>query len=273
MNLSTEEVLQKLVHTISAKAGVLAIGLSGSKRELPAPGEGDIDLFIYCSEMLSIQDRVEALEHMGQLLEDIKPSVLNGGHWGSGDFARINGVETWIMYFSAAETMRNVDSILEGNYPGRLDSYYYPVGRCAMLKGMFVLYDKEGFLDSVKERLAEYPDELSKRLARYHLNALKDYEDLIRASQRGDVLFYHFALDIALDHFLQALFAINKVFFPSRKRSLELAASFSIKPVAFSETIMEVIKLGSSADKLPQANAKWAKLVKDLSALYKNKSM
>lgn len=269
MSMTTAETFHRLITAISSLPDVSSIGLTGGKRELPEPGGGDIDIFIYCCDMPSMQDRVEVLERLGHLLHDTKPGVLDGGHWGSGDVALINRVEIWLMYFSAAETLSNVDAILKGDYPNRLDNFYYPIGRCAMLRDMFVLYDEDEFLAALKERLAVYPAELSKRLTEYHLHALTDDEDLMRAASRGDVLFYHFALDIALDHFLQALFAINKVYFPSRKRSLELVADFSIKPAACSETILDVIRLGSSAGTLSQANVKWAKLVYDLSALYK----
>lgn len=39
-------------------------------------------------------------------------------------------------------------AILNGDYPDKLDNYYYPVGRCAMLKNINVLYDKNDFLYS-----------------------------------------------------------------------------------------------------------------------------
>ena len=31
---------------------------------------------------------------------EIKTNSFAGGHWGVGDFTLINGVETWLMYFT-----------------------------------------------------------------------------------------------------------------------------------------------------------------------------
>ncbi|KAF0193665.1 MAG: hypothetical protein FD169_2369 [Bacillota bacterium] len=53
---------------------------------------------------------------MSLMIEDIKPGVLDGGHWGSGDFVLINGVETWLMYFSAAETRGKLVNDLSALY-------------------------------------------------------------------------------------------------------------------------------------------------------------
>ncbi len=78
-----------------------------------------------------------------------------------------------------------------------------------MWNAMLVFYDPDGVLQSFKIRLKEYPKKLAAAIVDHHLEALGDVEDMARAVQRKDVLFYHFALDLALDHFLQALFALN----------------------------------------------------------------
>ncbi|MBW9157963.1 DUF4037 domain-containing protein [Clostridium tagluense] len=82
-----------------------------------------------------------------------------------------------------------------------------------MLKNINVLYDKNDFLYTLKKRLSEYPDKLAKILIQYHLDELEDSEDLERAVIRKDVFFYHFAMEIAIDHFLQALGAISPKLF------------------------------------------------------------
>ena len=154
-----------------------------------------------------------------------------------------------------------MDSILNGDYPEKLDNYYYPIGRCAMLKNISILYDKNDFLRSLKKKLLKYPDRLAAKLAEYHMDALEDTEDLERAAMRKDVLFYHFAIDIAIDHFLQALFAINRTYFPSRKRTLGFIAGFDKKPNGCSERLLEVVKLGACPEGIDQSFELWCKLV------------
>jgi hypothetical protein len=82
--------------------------------------------------------------------------------------------------------------------------------------------------------------------------------------QRKDVFFFHFALDLALDHFLQVLFALNREYFPSRKRSEMYLQGFSVKPVACEELLRQVLALGGNAETLAQSYELWKGLVRDL---------
>lgn len=260
----TEEILQSLINNISKIEEVQSIGISGGKIQIPRASEGDIDVFIYCDRIPDGEIRQAIIDQMGNLLQKGKINVFEGGHWGTGDLVLINGVETWLMYFTADETTRDAESILRGEYPDKLDNYYYPVGRLAMIKGINVLYDKSGFLNSLKERVSEYPDELAEKLTRYHLEELDDVEDLERAVAREDVLFYHFALDLAIDHFLQALFAINKTYFPSRKRTIDFINGFSIKPEGCEDTLLGIVRLGACPESMGKSYELWGSLVKEL---------
>lgn len=269
MTYSTERTLQLLIDKISMIQEVQSIGISGSKSPLPEAGSGDIDIFIYCDKIPVLEKRESIINELGEILQNSKINIFQAGHWGTGDLAHIYGVETWLMYFTIDETLNDVKAILNGEYPDKLDNYYYPIGRCAMLKNINVLYDKNGFLNSLKVKLSEYPDKLSDILVKYHLNELDDVEDLERAVNRKDVLFYHFALDIAMDHFLQGLFAANKIYFPSRKRTLDYIGNFSIKPALCSEKLLEIIKLGSCPESISQSYGLWTSLINELKDLCK----
>lgn len=262
-----EKILGLLCDRIAAMDEVKAIGMSGSKTPLPQAGEGDIDIFIYCDEIPDVKRRQALINEMGELLQDGKINVFEGGHWGTGDFVLINGVETWLMYFTLKESIEDVEAILSGTFPDKLDNYYYPIGRCAMLKGINILYDKACFLAELKNRLTQYPDDLSKLLTQYHMEELEDIEDLERAVTRKDVLFYHFALDLAMDHFLQALFALNKTYFPSRKRSMEYIKTFIMKPEHCEDKLLDVIKLGGCSENIEESYTIWRQLVQELKNL------
>jgi hypothetical protein len=264
MTKDTDTLLQTLVESISMIPSVASVGMSGSKSPLPKPGEGDIDLFVYCEVIPAPDQRRAALDQLGTQAQDARVNVFEGGTWGTGDFLLLNGVETWLMYFTLHENTRNVEAILNGDFPDKLNNYYYPLGRCAMLKGINVLYDRTGYLHSLKERLQVYPPALAEKLVAYHLAKLGDVEDMQRAVVRQDVLFYHFALEIAIDHFLQALFAVNKTFFPSRKRTLQYLAGFEVQPERCAERLLEVLRLGGVPEGVPASYAQWAGLVDDL---------
>ena len=269
MARDTDAVINSLIDSISTMREVQSIGISGSKTSLPKAGEGDIDIFIYCDTIPEFEKRQTLLNQLSDFLEEEKINVFEGGHWGIGDFVLINSVETWLMYFTVNETLNDIESILNGDYPDKLDNHYYPIGRCAMLKNINILYDKNNFLYSLKERLYEYPYKLAEILAQYHLEKLEDTEDLERAVTRKDVLFYHFAVDIAIDHFLQALFAVNNIYFPSRKRTLHLIKDFSIKPERCSERLLDVLKLGSCPEDIRQSYTLWSDMVNELKKMRK----
>jgi len=146
MVFDTEKIMQLLINSISTMKEVQSVGISGGKNQLPKSGEGDIDVFIYCDIIPDFEKRQATLSQLGDVLQESKINVFEGGHWGIGDFVIINGVETWLMYFTVNESLKDVESILNGDYPDKLDNYYYPIGRCAMLKDIDVLYDKKDFL-------------------------------------------------------------------------------------------------------------------------------
>jgi SAM-dependent methyltransferase len=258
-----ETILNKLVTTLTHHHSVRAIGLSGGERPDPEPDEGDIDLFVYCTDIPTRDERREMLASLREA-QPVQIGKLEGGYWGQGDRLSIAGVETWLLYFTLAETRAELEAILAGQYMGRLDSYYYPIGRCAMWKGMRALFDPHDFLASLKKRLHEYPQELALAVIDHHVKALEDVEDLERAVQRKDLLFFHFALDLALDHFLQALFALNRQYFPSRKRSEAYFQDFKLKPAECEERLRQVLTLGGNAETLEQSYEIWDRLVQDL---------
>lgn len=264
MNQTTQQKLERIVKQLSALEGVSAIGISGKAPQTWTPEEGDIDIFIYCDIIPNEESRQKVTKELTDVIQNTEISVFEGGHWGVGDFATLDGIETWMMYFTIEETLQNIEEILSGKYPDKLDNEYYLIARCAMFRDLRIQFDKNGFLTTLKNRLANYPDELARKMIRYHLEALEDTEDLMRAVQRKDVLFYHFALEIALDHFLQALFAINHVYFPSRKRSIEWIKRFPLKPQDCELRLLNVVKLGGDPNFIEESHRIFAELVVEL---------
>lgn len=273
MSKNIEAALNRLINALAQNAPIRAIGLSEGNRLFPEPGEADIDLFVYCTEIPNQNERNEMLMSLTDEVEQVEIGKLAGGHWGQGDCFLLKGVETWLLYFTIAEARAELDAILDGHYLGRLDSYYYPIGRCAMWKAMRVFYDPDNFLNSVKHCLNEYPSELAFAIVDHHLKALEDVEDLERAVHRRDVFFYHFAFDLALDHFLQALFALNREYFPSRKRSETYLRGFGAKPADCEERLRQVVLLGGNAGTLEEAYGIWKNLILELKLSAEHKSM
>lgn len=269
MGYSVKEKIEKLLNEVSSIEIVRAIGQTGDINFIPKAGEADIDIFVLCDKVPSYEQRKAFYDRNCSLFEECSMTVCEGGVWGTGDVFIIDGVETMLMYFSTDETLNYVEDILDGKH---LDSVkgFYPVGRCSTLKNINIIYDELGILVSLKEKLSVYPDKLKKALAEFHLGKTNDEEDFGRALRRKDVLFYHQVLEVSIDHYLQALYAINKTYFPSRKRTKQYIDSFEIKPENCYERLLEVVRLGADPEQISKSYGEWCSLVDDLKELGTN---
>lgn len=243
------DMMKSIAAALEKHPLITAAGLCGTPQDIAGGEGGDIDIFVYCTEIPSAEERRRLLPEYN----DAYTPGEGSGRWGICDLVYIGGAEVWLMFVSERETVSEIKAILSGSMPGKVDNYYYPAGRLATIKNMQTLYDRSGFISSLKDMVSVYPDVLAETLLKYHADALSDTEDLTRAAQRGDVLFYHFALDLALDHLLQALFALNRVYFPSRKRSLQYIRSFNVKPEGCEETLLKIVKAGSESETVKQS--------------------
>jgi hypothetical protein len=261
-----EESLSTLVEALAHLETVRAIGFTGDLQNLPNPGQSDLDVFLYCTTIPDIESRKAVLESLDDRISELTLERSSGGRWGEADCFLLSGVETWLMYFTIAEARQELDAILSGQQLDRVDDFY-PTGRPAMYLKMTPLYDPDGILTTFREQVQDYSPQLAEQILNYHLAQLEDSEDLDRAAGREDALFYHFALDRALDHYLQALFALNRVYFPSRKRSLESLRSFARKPAHIESRLMDILGWASNPETLSLANEAWEKLVSELRGL------
>lgn len=252
-----EETIDRLASSLPEDPSIEAIGLSSN----PIPhesSEGDIDIFVYCSRIPEPSFRMESYppEMKGP---DFRPRIFVDDIWGDADFAKIGDVDAWIMYFLAEDARKDFDETISGRNIQR-DNGFYPSGRLAMFRKMTILYDKDNFLGGLKRRLETYPGQMGERIRRNCVEQMYDEEDLVRASTREDVLFFHIAIDDALDALMQYLFAVNGELFPGRKRNIDMAAGFGKAPADLTSRIKRIIRLGSDGQELPRAFAEYRKL-------------
>jgi len=252
-----------LIDEIRKIDGVASIGKSGGET-IPIQNENDIDVFIFCSHIPNAQTRKTAVKKVESAVSKITISETAGRFWGVCDFVTIENTEICLMYFNISDMNDEIESVLNGSRLDRENEYFYPTGRCATFLSMYVLYDKTGYISNMKEKLSVYPIVLSKKLYDHHVGKINDNEDFERAIARKDTIFYHSTLELAIDHFLQALFALNQCYFPSRKRITQFIEKFKLKPINCSERLLEVIKTGSEPRTLSQSYDIWSALCKEL---------
>ena len=273
-----------LIKTIQGIDEVIAIGKSGGE-QLPVKNENDIDnvidnnndidsvfdndndidIFIFCNKVPDMKTRQAAVNQLGNAVLKMTISDSGGKFWGVCDFVFIKDMEICLMYFTVSDMNNEIETVLNGSRLEREDEYFYPAGRCATFLSMYILYDKMGYISNMQNKLSEYPPKLAEKMIEHHIKKLSNDEDFERAVSRSDVLFYHATLGNAIDHFLQALFAINRCYFPSRKRSLQFIEKFKQRPADCSARLLEAIKMGASENTLAQSYEIWSSLCRDLS--------
>ena len=269
---SSNKVFSLLIDTLSKNDLIQSIGKTGAK-ELPQNNDSDVDIFIFSEQVPNFENREKIYTNIEKFLNGVEVNEQESKHWGFVDFLKIDKIEVCLMYFSVPNIIEEIVKLLNGDRLEKEENYFYPIGRCATIKTLNILYDKNNFLFNLQKQLAMYPNELYTKSIEHHLSKINDKEDFGRAITRKDVLFYHFVLDIALDHYLQLLFAVNKNFFPSRKRSIEHIDSFKIKPVNCGNRILEVLLLGGNENELKESYIVWEKLCYDLENLVNSKNV
>lgn len=263
MVYSIKDKIAKLLDDVANIEVIRAIGQTGDVNFIPKAGEGDIDIFVFGDKVPTYEERKVVYDNKSSLFEECYMNVCEGGVWGTGDVFIIDGVETMLMYFSTNETLKYINEILDGKHLNS-DDGFYPIGRCATLKTINVIYDESRTLEGIKEKLSTYPDKLRKDMINFHIGRINNEEDFGRALLRKDVLFYHQVLEGSIDHYLQGLYAVNKTYYPSRKRTKQYIDSFEIKPENCYERLLKVIRFGSTPEDIEKSYSEWCKLVSDL---------
>ena len=255
-----------LMRSVSEITEVSSIGKSGGS-ELPVNDESDIDVFVFCNKIPEIKTRQAAITKLGNTISKVEYSDFTGRFWGTIDFIYIGNTNICLMYFTESYMNDEIESVLNGTRLDKESGIFYPTGRCATMLSMYVIFDKSGYIAGMKERLSVYPNDLSKKTFEHHIKNANDAESFESAVLKADVLFYHEVAEKAIDHYLQALFALNKCFFPSRKRSIKFIDSFEIKPPDCAKRLLQLVYFGAKQETLPQSYAVWSSLYQELCVL------
>jgi len=261
--MSVLSAYKAIIQYVSKINGVISIGKSGGEN-IPTNNDSDVDIFIFCQTEPDLIERRNVLDSLNSLIDEYDIGETKDRFWGICDFVYVQNTEICLMYFTIGDINYEIDSVLNGSRVMREEEYFYPTGRCASILNMTILLDKNNYIQSLKDRLVEYPDKLRESTINHHCNEINDREDFERATSRGDVLFYHATLELAIDHFLQLLFAINRCYFPSRKRSLEFIKNFALKPTDCENRLLKTIQLGSKESTLIDSYEIWSSLCSEI---------
>ncbi|MDF2820623.1 MAG: hypothetical protein K0R15_1064 [Clostridiales bacterium] len=235
------ETKDKLVSELSQNNKIKGIGQTGDINADLIPGNSDIDMFVLCTTIPTEAERKSVYSNYSNEYSECLMNVCNGGIWGYGDILIIDGIDVMFMYFTTEEMEYYLDDVLNGKHLDR-EGGFYPTGRLSSVESINILYESNTEWTSLIEKVKKYPIDLFERLFDFHISNVLNDEDLGRVMLRKEVMFYHSVLENSLDHLLQALFAINFMYFPSRKRSEEYIKEFKNKPDDFYDRLLKIIE-------------------------------
>lgn len=240
----------ELVRVLAVDDRIMGVGQTGSLDAALIPGKSDIDLFVLCTAIPTVEERQAFYRGLGA--EAIHMSVCNGGLWGYGDILLAGGIDVMPMYFTVQEMQAYCQQVLEGKHMEK-DGRFYPVGRLASIATLHILYEKEQTWSGLQNHVNSKPIGFFKQWYAQEMGQVLDEEDLGRCEIRHEVLFFHQVLENALDHLLQALYAVNLCYFPSRKRTAAAIESFDHKPADCCDRLLRLVQYGSREDTMQDA--------------------
>ena len=262
------EFKDSLVRAISANEKVLGIGQTGDIQAPLVAGQSDIDLFVICTEIPTPQERIALYRLLISDETKVHMNVSNGGLWGFGDILDFQCIDVMPMYFTVVEMRAYLEDVLQGNHLERVGRFY-PIGRLASIETLNILYEKEHTWTTIVDRVKEYPEDLFRAWCQVQSVQILDEEDISRVILRKEILFYHQVLEEAIDHMLQALYAINRRYFPSRKRTEQTIQTFQYTPEDFVIRLRSIINKSVSEAEVAESVAELRMLTKDIIMLGK----
>ena len=256
----------KLVNSLSACPAIQAIGQTGDLNAPLIPGKSDIDLFVLCEAVPGQAERRALYQTLADETESLSMQVCDCRDWGIGDVLVCGGVEIMPMYFTTQHMQRDLDELLSGGRTEK-EGGFYPIGRLATIETMNVLCETDHAWSRLIDRVRQHPRPLFRAWYASQAGCMLDDEDLGRCQLRREVLFTHQVVEGFLDHFLQALYAVNDCYFPSRKRTERAIAGFSIKPTDCYARLLNLVSLAANEATIDDAVHELRTLAGELTAL------
>ena len=233
-------VIARAIATDFAKLEMVeAITLGGSLATGRANAGSDIDLYIYYSEPIPLELRMNIIESRSSQMEFDAP------YWGSEDYWIEK--ESGILVEAAYESKWPEDylkDLFENNraHMGFTTSVWH-----SLLKSK-TLFDRNGWFASV-QNLANisYPESLAKAIIRKNFALLRGSliehpKQLALAIERNDVIHVHHRIDMILACYFDVVFALNRKLHPGDKRMLEVTAAFEHKPQGMLEDVTGLLQ-------------------------------
>ncbi len=242
-------VVDALVGALRPVPGVAAIALGGSWAAGTQRPDSDVDLGLYYREsdppdVAAMRAAVAPLDVSGA------PVVTDFWEWGpwvnGGAWLRTRAGRVDLLYRS----LDHVERVIDAAWEGVRESHYFQqpvygfhsVIYLAETRICVSLWDPDGALAGLKERVASYPPALRRSTVQDSLWGAEFTLYHARGhAARGDAYTLVGCVTRVLAYLTQALFALNDAFFLSDKTALAEIEAFSRRPEDYAERVGDLL--------------------------------
>jgi predicted nucleotidyltransferase len=225
---------------------VTAVGLGGSSAVGTANKNSDIDLYVFTTDLISLETREFIMEKRGATRAD-----LNLQFWDLGDewIDLLTGIEVDIIYWDTRWIEDQIDRVLVHQQA----SMGYTTCHWHTIKYVVPIFDIDGWLSKLITKCQQpYPRALTKAIIAKNLPVLREvipsYTNQIeKALQRKDLVSLNHRVAALFASYFDILFAINRIPHPGEKRLVNLTLKMcEIIPVRMANQIEQIIQYSAT---------------------------
>lgn len=277
LSLPQRELMMSVVARLGAISGIEAVALGGSYARGRAVTGSDIDLYIFYSEAAPFS--IERVRELAASLNDgAEPVVTDFYEWGpwvnGGAWLTLRGQRIDFVYRS----LEHVERVVTDAEAGRYEQHYaqqppfgfFSAAYLGEIAGGVPLFDPDERLETLKRRVAEYPEPLRRAVVQDYLwqaeFALAAFAP--RFAKRAGAYGTAACLTRVFNQLLLVLFALNRRYFMDDKTALTEAETFARVPHDFVQRVQQTLaQLGDSPEELAAAVENAAQLFRETAEL------
>lgn len=252
--------VQTIVENLRVVDGLVAVVLGGSWAAGRQRPDSDVDLGL-CYRADRPLD-VGAVREIARSLNDTPdPVVTDLGIWGQwvngGAWLTVKGQRVDFLFRDLDLMLATINDVLTASGRSRSDFWqqapygFHPQIYCAEARVWVPLWDPEGIVAALKEKVAVYPDRMRRRgVSGWLWGAGFTLANAKQAPDRGEAYLVLGYLTRAATEMIQALYALNETFFMNDKYVYRDIAEFEIVPRDFMARVDALMAGENSASDL-----------------------
>ena len=219
----------------------VAVAVGGSQTAQTADSQSDIDTYVFVENEIPVEKRLQLIKKYSTKYE------AGCEYFGAGDEFFVDNMNRQldVMFMDKKWIEDIVENVWEKHYPsnGYTTCFLFTIKNCE------ILYDREGWLKGLKDRLATpYPEELKQNIIKRNMMLLKDkpfasyYEQIAKAVTRNDMNSVNHRLAAFMASYFDIIFAMNRLLHPGEKKLVKYALEHcKILPENFEENITKLL--------------------------------